>query len=482
MNGFLALALLLAPCAALAAGGDAAALMSRGIELGRAAQYEEALRAFNGAAELSPKDGKVYFNRAVVRLKLKRRDAALADFKKSCSLGNAEGCKVASQLEEHEKNRYPGAKAELADAAALSEGGKYDEALAALAALAVKYPDYAQIWYLRGQIFRDGKKDAEKAIESLDRAVELNPSFADAYFLRGSMRGGLRQLGAALADMDKAVQYGPESAKFLSARGGLYLATGKTDAALADFLKAAELEPDYEPAQSGLGFAYRDKGLYAKAGPPLEKACRLKNKDACKSAEEAAQKVSKTTAAVSIPDILMEAARCEKKGRHEDALRQADRVLALNPDSYEAFMMKGHIYMSGLRDDAKAAEAFSGALDIKPDSLPARSARAFAHKNKGDYGAALADLDYAVKIDAADYKLFAQRGGVRLLMEDHGGAAEDYRRAIALYAKDAELYFGLANACKKTGDKVCASGNMDKSCDMGFKTACIYARSMKYDK
>ncbi len=450
--------------------------MAKGIEYARTADYPSALKSFDEAAIATPQNSKVFFNRAIVQLKLNNEDMALADFKKACSLTNVEGCKVAAQIEGRMSKRFVGSEDNMAGAADAFKNGNTDEALSLLDKVEDKFPSYPDLFFLRGRIYWALHKP-DKAISALDKAIKLKPSYADAYFLRGTIRRSLKQTGKAQTDLDHAIELNSSLPLFLNERGDLLRSLGKTDEAVADFQKAVALSADNVDSQYGLGMAYKEKGDMEKARPAFEKACMLKKAEACSAVGELEAKGKKTY--VDISDLLMDAARYQKKGKYDAALEKANEALTQKPDSYEALMLRGHLYFSGLHDDEKALADFSAALEIKPDSLPARTARSYAYKNEGKLDEALADLNYAVKSDPADYKLLAQRAGVYLMRKEYKKSIADYKQAISLRDKDPELYFGLANACKDSGDRKCAKENIAKSCDMGFKTACIYARTIE---
>jgi tetratricopeptide (TPR) repeat protein len=56
-------------------------------------------------------------------------------------------------------------------------------------------------------------EDFQGAIDSYSLAINLNPSFADAYFKRGFARIKLGQKQGACADFDKAKKLGNPSAE-----------------------------------------------------------------------------------------------------------------------------------------------------------------------------------------------------------------------------------------------------------------------------
>ena len=61
--------------------------------------------------------------------------------------------------------------------------------------------------------------------------------------------------------------------------------------------------------------------------------------------------------------------------------------------------------------------------------------RGKARYKKGNIEGALADFEYAIKIDPKLAKAYANRGAIKDLKKDIDGAIADYTRAIELYPK-----------------------------------------------
>ena len=63
------------------------------------------------------------------------------------------------------------------------------------------------------------KKDYQGAIADLDKVIELNPKYFDAYNNRGVVKGKLKQHKKAIADFDKAIKLNPKDAQAYYNRG-----------------------------------------------------------------------------------------------------------------------------------------------------------------------------------------------------------------------------------------------------------------------
>ena len=93
-----------------------------------------------------------------------------------------------------------------------------------------------------------------RAIEDLNKAIDLKPKYVQAYFNRGSAYRGKGVYDRAIADYSKVIELNPDYALAYFNRGSAYRDKGVYDRAIADYSKAIELNPDY-------ALAYFNRGL-----------------------------------------------------------------------------------------------------------------------------------------------------------------------------------------------------------------------------
>ena len=104
-----------------------------------------------------------------------------------------------------------------------------------------------------------GGKYAEEALAHLNRAIEEDPTFAEAYILKSYLRlEMLPQLDESLAAAQQAVKYAPENADAFFSLGLVHEKMGNFKDAEAAFVQAAKLNPESLDVFFSLGTLYED--------------------------------------------------------------------------------------------------------------------------------------------------------------------------------------------------------------------------------
>ena len=98
----------------------------------------------------------------------------------------------------------------------------------------------------RGHARRDSG-DLEGALADAERAIKLDPRFADAYHLRGMLHFRKQNLEQAVADIDRAIEFNPRLAAAYGNRGFIRLLQGQEARAQEDFDQCIRLDPALKP-------------------------------------------------------------------------------------------------------------------------------------------------------------------------------------------------------------------------------------------
>ena len=168
---------------------------------------------------------------------------------------------------------------------------QYEEARTYLAKAVAIQPDYAIAWYNFSQA-ETGLKNYRRALEYLDRAIQLNSEMTKAYFDRALLykklgekeraiedynqvlkiqgksfysqallnRGLTKKMAGdfegALADLNHIIEEYPDNAELYKNRGNLYLLFNYHNLALADYTKAIQLDPNFAEAYYNRGLTH----------------------------------------------------------------------------------------------------------------------------------------------------------------------------------------------------------------------------------
>src|SRR5437588_1218569 len=314
--------------------------------------------------------------------------------------------------------------------------------------------------YLRGRAAETGsvfdKSSVERAIQSYQEAVKVDPSFVLAWVRLSFMHSNSYWIGhdpsparlaAAKDAADRALALNPNLPETHLALG-YYRYYGQHDfaGALAEFQQAEQGLPNNFDVIRGIALIQRRLGHWDEAIAELRRDVELDLRNI-----DASSALATTYSAVR---------------RFTEALASVERVLALEPANTDALGLKAHVFRA--TGDLQAVEPLLANPGISPLD---RSVQALFQRR---YAAAIEILSNAV---AADSKLLDPRDDARLLLglsQQRAGdvaaargtyqkAAQDFQRQLDKVARDsfkeAELhavldlaYAGLAEAASAVAE------------------------------
>jgi tetratricopeptide (TPR) repeat protein len=145
-------------------------------------------------------------------------------------------------------------------------------------------PENSQYHFNLAYVNYKGLEDYTDALKHLDRAIQLKPSFTEAYAARAYVKQKLKNYKGSLADYDKVIADSPQSWPMWQERGILKQVYLKDlPGALKDFDKAIQLAPNEVMNYAFRGLVKRDlsqrEGAIADFGKGLALARNQNNRE-----------------------------------------------------------------------------------------------------------------------------------------------------------------------------------------------------------
>ena len=213
-----------------------------------------------------------------------------------------------------------------------------------------------------------------QALTKLEKAVEYNEQFGEAYYLIARLQklpgGDEEKAEAALAKaIELAMGDGQLMSKTLVLRAD---AQEDNEKKLADLNEAVRLDPNNKDA-------LRKRGLYF-----------LDNNEAEKATADFTKLLGEDGENIDAHHALAEAYTFQEK--YEKALEHIDKAIKLNPESSVTLTLRARIHM--MKNDMKSAmDDLNEALKLTPRNLPALLTRARLHQLLGDLESAKEDVE-----------------------------------------------------------------------------------------
>ncbi len=294
--------------------------------------------------------------------------------------------------------------------------------------------------------------DVARALEDLDRLIEIGPS-ADDLRLRGSIHMIREAWDAALADLDRSLELDPRNARTLVSRSGAHLHDGDADAALRDAIGAIELSPSSSEARIARALAYQAKGNPKRAIADFTHAARL---DPRSSEAWSGRALAKRDA-----------------GDLEGALEDFAKALEIDPRDSVALGNRGLIKLAA-GDGVGALVDLRRAVELRPRDVRAQNALGQALVETGDPAGAVTVYEEAVALAPRDAMSRNGLATARLAAGDAAGAAEDFARASALAPRNPIVLKNLADALREAGDPRRAIEALDRALVLAPRDADIW--------
>jgi len=156
----------------------------------------------------------------------------------------------------------------------LFQEGQWDEAVAHYQKALEIQPGYAEAYLNLGNAL-DQKREIGEAIVQYQKALELYPGLAEAHANLGVALLQKGEVDEALAHFQQAATLDPGNAKTCNDLGWAFLQKGEVDEAIVQYRKALTIKSDYAEAHNNLGWALLSKGQIGQAAGEFQKALQI---------------------------------------------------------------------------------------------------------------------------------------------------------------------------------------------------------------
>jgi predicted O-linked N-acetylglucosamine transferase (SPINDLY family) len=270
---------------------------------------------------------------------------------------------------------------------ALHQEGKLEEAEAIYQLVLIIEANNFDALQLLGTLSVQAKQFT-KALDFLTRALQIKPSFAEAYSNRGLALKGLQRLEEALLNYDKAIEIKPDYAEAYSNRGNVLKELQRLEEALVSFDKAIEGKPNLAEAHFNRGNVLRELQHLEEALVSYDKAIEIKpdyaeayfhRGNTLNQLQRLEEALSNYGKAIEIKPDYAEAYfhrgnTSNQLQRLEEALSSYDKAIEINLNFTEAHFNLGNV-LNELGRQSEAKNSYNQALSIEPDFVLARWGR-----------------------------------------------------------------------------------------------------------
>jgi len=367
-----------------------------------------------------PRTADDYYERGLVRFALQDDSGARSDYAKALELNP----------------NFVEAQIELIRSQARSARADYDSIIQ-------RYPNFAEAYYLQASAQLTSRRASrggwstsqlQTALDFFSRAIQLDPTCADAYYLRRYFKPWLeRQSGRT--DRSNRIQ------------------------GIEDYLQAIRIDPTFAEA-------YYDRSQTHCSLRAKRKVVNVFTQTVQANAHDANAYYGRGFAFINL-------------GEFQKALIDFNQAIQLNPGDANFYYGRGFAHYR-LKQYPQAIQDFSRSIQLNPNLADTYAMRAFAFYDAGNKQEAFRDASQAIRLDRENIAAYLIRGQIFEDIGNQASAQEDYRRGVGLLpcltgCGDAGILISFGNpdalyeralAMAKRGDKKGAIANLQRAADL----------------
>jgi tetratricopeptide (TPR) repeat protein len=337
-----------------------------------------------------------------------------------------------------------------------------------------------------------------KIVHHLERAIEADPEYPDAYVELGRYYGSMAEPALAKATFERWTARHPEDADMLINAGLTAFDAADFAQALEFFEKAVEVASGEEQKSGARTFRANTLdmlGRYEEAVEAYEEViaetpewweahanlgiCHARNGRHERAEAAFRRGLEDCPGSPEIRDELAAHLLAERKDLRE-ALRLSEEAVALGRDEIRHLHTLGEVRLS-LGDESGAAEAYQAMLALDPENPEAHLEIGLLHEVRGEVREAEEHFVESLKSDPANPRTLYSYASLYYAADDLETAEELLVRAVAADARYSPALSALASVRARRGDFGDALDYIEKAVEAGesdaehFKSALEFA-------
>jgi Tfp pilus assembly protein PilF len=342
-----------------------------------------------------------------------------------------------------------------------------------------------------------GRDEPFKIVHHLERAIETDPGYPEAYVELGRYYGYMGEPALAKATFERWTGRHPEDADMLINAGLTLFDASDFAEAYAFFEKAVEAATEEEQRSGALTFranALDMLGRYEEAVASYEEViaetpewweahanlgiCHARN-GRMERAEAAFRRgLEDCPGSPEIRDELA-AHLLAQGGDLREALRLSEEAVALGRDEIRHLITLGEVRLA-LGEDGGAAEAYRAVLALDPENPDAHLELGILHERRGEPEEAEEHFVEALKSDPGDPRALYSYASLYYTADDLETAEEILERAVAADADYSPALSALASIRARRGEYGDALDFIERAVEAGESDAEHFRSALEF--
>jgi tetratricopeptide (TPR) repeat protein len=217
--------------------------------------YDEAIKDFDKALSLYPRNGFALSNRGLSNHELGKHKEAVKDYSDAIALDSTYAENYRSRADNYGHLK------------------EWERALQDTKKAISLNPKYTDAYLAQAWVFHNTNRYPQ-AIETYNKAIEIEPQNAQCYFSRGMCHRENKQYRKAINDLTIAIKLNPKNPIFFCARGSAYVSDFKYEHAIFDCNNSLKLNSRRTHPLLSRGIAYAQLGNYKSALMDFDEAIK----------------------------------------------------------------------------------------------------------------------------------------------------------------------------------------------------------------